>query len=278
MVSGIEPYKGIASLYEEIRPSYPEELIEDVVRATGLGKDSRILEIGAGTGKATVQFARRGFRIHAIELGEDMARILREKCSPYPQVSLDVVPFEEWDTSGEAPYDLIYAAQAFHWLDAGTKYQKCHSLLKEGGWLALFWYHPSDEEIPETRRIEEEISEILARYAAPGSPGEKISEQYTYRENPLQDEKKEEIESSGLFEFRKKITYTQETLSSAGAYLKVKKSIPAFTAILNRLDDRLVEVVEREIVEAILAHGGHVRTRFTFSLYLAQKAAWNGPR
>lgn len=173
-------------------------------------KDSRILEIGAGTGKVTVQFARRGFRIHAIEMGEEMARILWEKCAPYPHVSMDIVPFEEWDVSGEAPYDLVYSAQAFHLLDAVTKYQKCHELLKEGGWLALFWYQPSDEDIPETKRIEEKISEILARYAAPCSPKEKISEKYTYKGDPLHDEKQKEIETSGLFEFRKKITYTHE--------------------------------------------------------------------
>lgn len=271
MISRIEPYKGLASIYEEIRPSYPEELVEDVIRITGVGKDSRLLEIGAGTGKATVQFARKGLHIHAIELGEDMARILRGKCATFPKVSLDIVPFEEWDASGEAPYDLVYSAQAFHWLDARMKYQKCHEVLKDGGWLALFWYHPSDEEIPETRRIEEEISEILARYAAPGSPNEKISEEYTYQGNPLHDEKQREIESSGLFEFKEKLIYTHEARSSASQYLKVKKSIPAFTSILNSLDDHLVDLVEREIQEAINAQGGFVRTKFIFSLYLAQK-------
>ena len=271
MISSIDPYRGLAQIYEEIRPSYPLRLIEDVVDRTGIRKDARLLEIGAGTGKATVQFAEKGFRIHAIELGEDMARILREKCAPYPNVTLDIIPFEKWDASGEQPYDLIYSAQAFHWLDTGTKFQKCHDRLRDGGWLALFWYHPSDEEIPETRQVEEEISAILARYAAPDSPKEKVSEKYTYTASPLQDEKQAEIESSGLFEFREKITYTDETTNNASQYLKVKKSIPAFTAILNSLEDHMVEKVEREIEDAIMAHGGEVRTRFEFSLYLARK-------
>lgn len=272
MVSSIDPYKGLAQIYEEIRPSYPSELIRDVVEKTGIGKDARLLEIGAGTGKATVQFAEKGFTIHAIELGEDMARILREKCAAFPQVTLEIVPFEKWDASREQPYDLIYSAQAFHWLDAGTKYRKCHDLLKDGGSLALFWYHPSDEETPETRLIEEEISAILARYAAPDTPKEAVSEKYTYTASPLKDEKKEEIESSGFFEFMEKITYTDETSNSASQYLKVKKSIPAFTAILNSLEDHMVEKVEREIEAAIMAHGGEVRTKFEFSLYLARKS------
>lgn len=275
MVSSLDPYKGLAQIYEEIRPSYPSELIEDVVERTGIRKDARLLEIGAGTGKATVQFAALGFRINAIELGEDMARILREKCARFPQVTLDVVPFEKWVSSQEQPYDLIYSAQAFHWLDPGTKYQKCHDLLRDGGWLALFWYHPVDEEVPETRQVEEEISELLARYAAPDSPQEKVSEKYNYTAHPMKDEKQEEIDSSGLFEFQEKITYIDETRNNASQYLKVKKSIPAFTAILNRLEDHLVEKVEREIEDIIMAHGGEVRTRFKFSLYLARKKGPN---
>ena len=31
MVKEIEPYKGIAATYDEIRPSYPEKLIEDII-------------------------------------------------------------------------------------------------------------------------------------------------------------------------------------------------------------------------------------------------------
>ncbi|MFD0618506.1 methyltransferase domain-containing protein [Paenibacillus sp. GCM10027629] len=53
--------------------------------------------MGAGTGKATIQFASKGFNVHAIEIGEDMAEILKDKCADYPNVTLDVVSFEEWD-------------------------------------------------------------------------------------------------------------------------------------------------------------------------------------
>lgn len=66
----IEPYKGIAGTYEEIRPSYPEKLIQDVISKTDLKLNDRLLEIGAGTGKATIQFADKGFRVQAIELGD----------------------------------------------------------------------------------------------------------------------------------------------------------------------------------------------------------------
>ncbi len=62
----IEPYKGISAIYEEIRPSYPEKLIQDVISKTDLKFNDRLLEIGSGTGKATIQFADKGFRVHGI--------------------------------------------------------------------------------------------------------------------------------------------------------------------------------------------------------------------
>jgi ubiquinone/menaquinone biosynthesis C-methylase UbiE len=63
MNNKIEPYKGIAGIYEEIRPSYPDKLIKDVINITELQPNADILEIGAGTGKATIAFAHRGYHI-----------------------------------------------------------------------------------------------------------------------------------------------------------------------------------------------------------------------
>jgi len=116
MVKKIEPYKGIAVIYDEIRPSYPEKLIQDIISKADLKLKDRLLEIGAGTGKATIQFAEKGFTVHAIELGEDMAEILKDKCANHPKVSVDVASFEEWNCSNNQKYGMIYSAQAFHWM------------------------------------------------------------------------------------------------------------------------------------------------------------------
>jgi ubiquinone/menaquinone biosynthesis C-methylase UbiE len=50
----------VAPLYDEAHPTYPEELFDDVVSLSGIPPGGRILEIGCGTGQATVLFARRG--------------------------------------------------------------------------------------------------------------------------------------------------------------------------------------------------------------------------
>jgi len=53
-------YDEAALLYDEARLGYPEAIFDDVVSLSGIPPAGRILEVGCGTGQATVPFARRG--------------------------------------------------------------------------------------------------------------------------------------------------------------------------------------------------------------------------
>ena len=48
-------FDAVADLYEAARPSYPNELFDDLVDLAELKPGARLLEIGCGTGKATVR-------------------------------------------------------------------------------------------------------------------------------------------------------------------------------------------------------------------------------
>src|SRR5918992_361313 len=127
-----------ASLYDEVRPGYPEDLFDDIVSLSGIRPAGRILEIGCGTGQATVPFARRGYRILCIELGENMAALARRNLRRYPQAEVRIGAFEESPLEEKA-FDLAISATAFHWLDPAVAYPKAAGALRDGGSLALFW-------------------------------------------------------------------------------------------------------------------------------------------
>lgn len=271
MVNKIEPYKGIAEIYDEIRPSYPEKLIEDIIFKTDLNLNNRILEIGAGTGKATVQFAKKGFAINAIELGEEMAAILKKKCTSYPKVSLDIAPFEQWESDNNEKFHMIYSAQAFHWLDKNVKYKKCHELLKDNGFLVLFWYTSSNDELSETMRLRENIDSIVNKYVSSYAVDSEKPQRREHDGHSEDDERKSEIEASGLFELVEKIEYTEETKNNAKQYLKVLNSVPAFASKVDGLSQLAIENMNREIEELINSNGGYVGALFNFTLYIARK-------
>jgi len=271
MASKIEPYKGIAATYDEIRPSYPEKLIKDIIAKTGIGLGNRLLEIGPGTGKATIQFAEKGFSVHGIELGEDMAAIFRNKCKQYEKVTVEVAPFEQWTGRDNEEYDMIYCAQAFHWLDPNLKYEKCHKLLKDSGYLVLFWYNPCDDDSPKAKERQSKIDRIVDKYVSKYFVKDESSQRREHDGVYKEDERLKEIKNSGLFTLVEKIEYLEETRNSADEYLKIMKSVPAFAAILDGLDDMSISNMNNEIKEVINGYGGYVSSFLNFSLYITKK-------
>src|SRR5207245_4033557 len=79
-----------AELYDAARPPYPDALVDVAVVRSGIQAGGRILEIGAGTGKATLAFARRGYAILALEAGANMAAVLRRNVAMFPALAVEV--------------------------------------------------------------------------------------------------------------------------------------------------------------------------------------------
>src|SRR5437588_12952784 len=70
-------FEEVPELYDRARPLYPAELFDDLVSFAGLEAGSQVLEIGCGTGQATLPLAERGFDIVGVELGTGLAAVTR---------------------------------------------------------------------------------------------------------------------------------------------------------------------------------------------------------
>jgi SAM-dependent methyltransferase len=132
-------FNAVARLYDEMRPGYPQALFDDLCVLAGLGADSRLLEIGCGTGHATLPLARRGLEIDCVELGEQMAAVAREKLAGFHRVGVVVADFEKWNS--DARYGLIFSASAYHWLNPKTRMARIAHRLEPGGWIAVWRNH-----------------------------------------------------------------------------------------------------------------------------------------
>jgi SAM-dependent methyltransferase len=131
--------------YHARRPQYPSELFEKLIAETHLPKDAELLEIGPGTGQATRPFAERGYRITAIELGDELAAKARDVLSGFDNVETITGAFEEVELPSKH-FNLVYSATAIHWIKPEFKFVKPHMLLKAGGYLAIIHTeHVSDE-------------------------------------------------------------------------------------------------------------------------------------
>lgn len=130
-------FDAVAQAYDGVRPDYPEQLFDDLVRLSALPPGADVLEVGCGTGKATRPLARRGYPITCLEPGPNLAGVARTSLADFPDVDVVTTSFETWD-AGDTRFGLVFAATSWHWLDPQLRYSKAAALLEPGGSLAVW--------------------------------------------------------------------------------------------------------------------------------------------
>jgi SAM-dependent methyltransferase len=242
-----------ADLYERARPSYPAPLLDDLV--TLVGPAARALDVGCGTGKATRLLAERGTTGVGVEAHPAMAAVARASLGGRPGWRIDVSGFEAWlPVDGDAPFDLVTCAQAWHWLDPHVRLHKAHGLLRPGGWLALFWnVHPDEQAEPAVQRA---LDAVYARLAPgmEGMPRPEDSERL-----PMPDD----------LDFDRPLTraYSWRQTYSTAEWLDLLRT---------HSNHRLLEPDHRErllagVGEVIDAHGGSFTHRYLTQLWAARR-------
>src|SRR6266542_2001730 len=125
---------------DRARPGYPPALFDDLAALAGIGPGCRVLEIGCGTGQATVPLAERGCEIVAVEIGPHLAAVARRNLGRFLSAQVVTSAFEDWPLPPE-PFDAVVSATAFHWLDPAVRVVKAADALCPGGALATIATH-----------------------------------------------------------------------------------------------------------------------------------------
>ena len=138
-VENKETFNVIANEYERYRPTYPNEMFDDIFNYSNLQKEHKILEIGCGTGQATSGLVNNEFtNITCIELGDNLAQITSEKFKDYNSIKVINSSFEEWDGEG-SPFNLAISGTAFHFIEPKFGYRRVSELLDNLGSIGFFW-------------------------------------------------------------------------------------------------------------------------------------------
>ena len=199
----------VAELYDRARPTYPDELFDDLVEIAGLRPRSRVVEIGCGTGKATLPLAGRGLRITCVELGASMTAVARRRLALFPGVEVVNADFESWEPP-RADYDAVVSFTAFHWIEREKRYLLTARVLRPEGALAICMIHhvlPPD--------ADPFFMEAQADYDATGMGGNPPG--------PPEDVEAfaEEMDASGLYRVVAERRYRWDVEYTAGEYIDV---------------------------------------------------------
>jgi SAM-dependent methyltransferase len=246
-----------AERYDRARPRYPAQMFDDLA-AAAVPPGARVLEIGCGTGQATIALAERGYRIVAVELGPDMAAVARRNLARFTAVEVITAAFEDWPLPDE-PFDVVFSATAFHWIDPAIRVPKSADALRPGGVLATvttqhiaggseeFWVAAQD---------------CYERFDPATPPG--------LRQQPASEipEDDQELSSSGRFGPAKFHRYEWDASYTAAEYLDLLLTYSGHRALPAPQRNGLLNCITRLINEN---NGGRIVKRYLTELRLAQR-------
>lgn len=124
--------------YVKYRPGYPKEAIDCLYEIVGFRSDSRIADIGAGTGIFTRLLLERGSHVTAVEPNQAMREAAEQALQGEPGFRA-VSGSAETTGLPDGSVDFIVCAQSFHWFDLEAAKSEFRRILKPDGKVVLVW-------------------------------------------------------------------------------------------------------------------------------------------
>lgn len=125
-------------IYAKYRPSYPKSLFNYLQYKHDLNSNSKIADIGSGTGIFSKCLSEYCNTIYAVEPNEDMRNAAKKIISNYHNI-IPINGTAENTTLSNKSVDFITAAQSFHWFDRQIFKTECKRILKQNGKVILIW-------------------------------------------------------------------------------------------------------------------------------------------
>lgn len=127
-----------ADAYARYRPSYPPEVAGLLRKECGLRAESRIADIGCGTGLLAELFLQMGCEVFGVEPNAEMRQAGARLLARYERFH-SVEGRAEATTLPDASVEFVTAGQAFHWFDPAAARIEFSRILRPGGHVVLVW-------------------------------------------------------------------------------------------------------------------------------------------
>jgi SAM-dependent methyltransferase len=135
-------WTGLASSYDQARPTPPPALLDLLTQLIGMPHPALVVDVGSGTGLSTAIWGGRAERVIGIEPNADMRNVAFHNVEGHPHAAQ--IEYREGvaHRTGlpDACADIVTAAQAFHWMEPTSTLAEIARILRPGGLFAAYDY------------------------------------------------------------------------------------------------------------------------------------------
>jgi SAM-dependent methyltransferase len=251
-------FSRVASTYDEVRPGYPAEMYETIATECEIGEESRILEIGSGTGVATGEMHEKwNPYITAVEPGINLYEKLMTRFGDNGKITLENTDFENYVPTEK--FDFVVAATAFHWVERKVRFIRSFEALKDDGALILFWNNYSRDDDP----IFDKIQDVYKNFY----PIKTWSNDVRIIQRKSIEDRKIELKRTGLFTLSHHEEFTTYHHFTAAKYVKLLKT---FSKNARQPEASMVPFYEN-MEKLILSNGNNLDLPVLVDLSIAHK-------
>ncbi len=257
VIKGLEAtFNEVAAEYDKWRPTYIPELYTDILNFKEINQSSKVLEIGIGTGQATLPILKTNCHLTAVELGDNLAEFSKQKFKAYSNLEVKNIAFQDY-VCDDNSYDMIYSATAFHWIQEDIGYPKVYNLLKSGGIFARFANHPYKDKGNEA--LHAAMQKVYSKYMHISLEKPEYSEEQCL-------ETANNMKRYGFIDVKYKLYHRTRTMN-AGEYVSLINTYSDHRAIEEEMRIHFFN----EIEALINNFGGKITIYDTIDLQLARK-------
>ena len=136
-------FKGTAHYYSRFRPGYPDEMIDHIVEHFSLDSNSRVLDLGCGTGQLTIPLAKHVGTVFGIDPEPEM---LAEAEAERQAASASVANVQWIRASSDdldalaprlAPLQLATMMRSFHWMNGDATLRALDRIITPNGGIVI---------------------------------------------------------------------------------------------------------------------------------------------
>jgi trans-aconitate methyltransferase len=193
-----------------------------------------------------------------LDIGKELLARAAQKCISYPKVRFELSSFENWNAA-EAGYDLIISATAFHWIPPEIGYPKTAYMLKDEGYLALFWNHHPTPYTGFFQAVQSIYQDVVPEWGSVSS-NQSLEQRI--------EQTRADIANTNLFETVVIHQYLWERYYNTEAYLRLLNTYSDHRQLDEskkiRLFERIGELIEKQ-------YAGVVPRPYLTVLYIAKK-------